>query len=52
MKKVAVKIIDLKSIKNKEYLLLREIDLLRELDHPNIIKFYEVYKDDLYFYIC
>ncbi|EGR29148.1 protein kinase domain protein [Ichthyophthirius multifiliis] len=34
------------------YILLREFETLRTLDHPNIIKFYEVYQDEMFFYIC
>ena len=32
-------------------LLYREIELLRDLDHPNVVKFYEVYQDQLYFHL-
>lgn len=32
-------------------MLLRELEILKTLDHPNIIKFYEIYQDGLYFYI-
>jgi len=28
-----------------------EIELLKSLDHPNIVKVYEYYEDDHYFYI-
>jgi calcium-dependent protein kinase len=42
-KKVAIKIIDKKHLKKKTYLLLRELETIKSLDHPNIIKFYEVY---------
>lgn len=42
-KKVAVKIIEKSRLKSKMYILLRELEILRSLDHPNIIKFYEVY---------
>ena len=27
------------------YLLKRELEILKDLDHPNIIKFYESYQD-------
>ena len=32
-------------------MLLRELEILKTLDHPNIIKVYEIYQDSLYFYI-
>jgi len=38
-------------MKNKLQLLLREIQILKTLDHPNIIKFYEVFNDNWFFYI-
>lgn len=41
-----------KKIKGKEYVLIKEISILKTLDHPNIIKFYEVFNDNKYFYIC
>ena len=50
--KVAVKIVEKKRIKNKMYMLLRELEILKKLDHPNVIKFYEIYQDAMYFYIC
>ena len=33
-------------------MLLRELEILKKLDHPNVIKFYEIYQDAMYFYIC
>jgi len=32
-------------MQNKIHLLKRELDILMVLDHPNIIKFYEIYTD-------
>jgi calcium-dependent protein kinase len=32
-------------------MLLREMEILLTLDHPNVIKFYEIYEDERYFYI-
>jgi calcium-dependent protein kinase len=31
--------------------ILEEVNILRELDHPNIIKYYETYEDDFYIHI-
>ncbi len=33
-------------------MLLRELEILKTLDHPNIIKFYEVYQNGNFCYIC
>ena len=33
-------------------MILREIETIKSLDHPNIIKIYEVFQDKKYFYIC
>jgi len=32
-------------------MLLGELQTLKSLDHPNIIKFHEVYDDEFYLYI-
>ena len=33
------------------HLLSRELVILKTLDHPNIIKFYETYQDEKYFHL-
>lgn len=50
-KKFALKIIEKDKVKEKVYLLEREITILRNMDHPNIINFYETYQDSKYLYI-
>ena len=35
-------------MQNKLHLLKRELDILKALDHPNIIKFFEIYMDVMY----
>ena len=42
---------ELIEVREEETLLFKELALLRSLDHPNIIKLYEFYKDEKYFYI-
>ena len=49
--KKAIKIIDKERLTNKLYMLVRELQILKTLDHPNIIKFDEIYEDEKYFYI-
>ena len=47
----AVKSISKEKIAGKDYLLLRELTILKKLDHPNIVKFYEIYQDQLNFHL-
>ena len=49
--KFAIKSIEKSKLKKDFYLLKRELQTLRRLDHPNVIKFYETYQDDRYFYL-
>ena len=51
--KVAVKIIELNSLKSQklEELLFSEIDVLKKLNHPNILQCYEVYTSNRNCYI-
>jgi serine/threonine protein kinase len=47
-KKVAIKrIVDLLNKKHEALRILREVVLLRMLDHPNIIKLYEIVVPDM-----
>ena len=36
---------------DKRNKLIAEIEILRELDHPNIIKLYEVYEDNSMYHL-
>lgn len=40
-KKVAVKIIPKKNVKNHEEMVYKEMDVLKGLSHPNVIEFYD-----------
>ena len=31
--------------------LIKEVEIISNLDHPNIIKFFETYHDEFYFHI-
>ncbi|EGR34699.1 protein kinase domain protein [Ichthyophthirius multifiliis] len=50
--KIAIKIIQRSRLRSNEISFLRELEILRSLDHPYIIKFHEVYVDEMFFYIC
>ena len=45
-----VKVINKRMIRNPE-VLLNEVNILRKLDHPNIIKLYESFEDKGYLYL-
>ena len=48
----AIKSISIKNLSQKDYYdLVKEVDIISGLDHPNIIKFYETYHDAYYFHI-
>lgn len=48
----AIKSIIKKNVVDKEFdAMIKEVEILSTLDHPNIIKFYETYNDDYYFHI-
>ena len=46
----AIKIIPKKKVKNKQRFLF-EIEILRNLDHPHIIKLYETFEDTRNIYL-
>lgn len=50
-KKYAVKSIKIESIIAELKLIENELDILRQVDHPNIIKYYETYNDGEYLHI-
>jgi calcium-dependent protein kinase len=47
----AIKTIHKEKLKKDIILIERELQILREMDHPNIVKFYEVYQDEKFFHI-
>ena len=48
----AIKSISIKNLTQKDYNdLVKEVDIISGLDHPNIIKFYETYNDKYFFHI-
>jgi serine/threonine protein kinase len=49
-KRFACKKIDRDSIKRDVHMLERELDILMEVDHPNIINFHEIYMDENHFH--
>jgi calcium-dependent protein kinase len=42
---------ELIEIKEEENLFLKELALLRTMDHPNIIKIYEFFREDKFYYL-
>eukprot|EP00826_Nyctotherus_ovalis_P024936 TRINITY_DN1924_c0_g1_i1.p1 TRINITY_DN1924_c0_g1~~TRINITY_DN1924_c0_g1_i1.p1 ORF type:complete len:511 (-),score=154.05 TRINITY_DN1924_c0_g1_i1:187-1719(-) len=50
-KKFAIKSIKIESIMSELKLIENELDILMQVDHPNIIKYYETYNDGEYLHI-
>ena len=51
-KHYAIKSISKKNLTEKDLQdLIREVEIISNLDHPNIIKFFETYHDEYYFHI-
>ena len=48
---VAVKSVSKKNIRNQLSRLKLELEILRTVDHPNVIKLHEVYEDEKYVHI-
>lgn len=49
--KFAIKIVEKNVIKEDIKLLKREIDIMKKVDHPNILKLYEIFEDEQHVYI-
>jgi len=49
--KVAIKVISKSKIGDEIEQLKDEINILKSLDHPNIVKYYETYENSKYMYI-
>lgn len=47
----AVKSINKEKIKKDLYLLKRELEIMRIVDHPNLIRYFETYEDERYLHI-
>lgn len=48
----AVKIIDKSKASEEEIKqLINEVEIMKKLDHPHIVKVYEYYQDEKFFYI-
>lgn len=39
-------------LNGKDSIFANEIYILRLIDHPNIVKFHEVYQNNEYYYLC
>ena len=49
--KVAVKVLNKIKLRGHLDAIDEEIAILTKLDHPNIVKYYETYKDDKFIYL-
>ena len=49
--KVAIKVLNKAKLKDQLDSIKEEVKILTELDHPNIVKYYETYDDTKYIYL-
>lgn len=49
--KVAIKVLDKEKIGQNIELIMDEVSTLNDLDHPNIVKYFETYNDNKYIYL-
>ena len=51
--KIAIKVIKKTGMSEDDLLgLKREVAIMQQVDHPNIVKYYETYDDKKYIYLC
>lgn len=51
--KVAIKVIKKAGLDAEDLLsIAREVAIMQQVDHPNIVKYYETYDDVKYIYLC
>ena len=48
---VAIKVLDKQKLKDNIDCIMEEVAILNQLDHPNIVKYYETYDDQKYIYL-
>ena len=48
---VAIKVLNIKKLHNTIADIEEEVVILNNLDHPNIVKYYETYVDNKYIYL-
>lgn len=49
--KVAIKVMDKVKLADNVGLIMDEVNTLNDLDHPNIVKYFETYNDHKYIYL-
>ena len=51
--KIAIKVMNKRDMTEDDLLSLRrEVQIMQQVDHPNIVKYYETYDDKKYIYLC
>ena len=51
--KIAIKVMNKRDMSDDDVLSLRrEVQIMQQVDHPNIVKYYETYDDKKYIYLC
>lgn len=48
---MAIKVLDKQKLKENIDCIMEEVGILNQLDHPNIVKYYETYDDQKYIYL-